>query len=228
MDMRLKWTADTRLFRTEQAKMIYINSRLEGPVKEQLHPFIHDDLRFEFAEANTIRSILTSLYDDPVRRRRGLGNLCQRTSPFPILCPNSPFWLTTLGIHTDPDLLSVKLSDEINQLLVGQDMPADYLGYVTRLHILDKKVFVLQVTERICERVLDQTLLFWRIELVLTILLLLNPKSQPFTSTPSVINLLPLPKLQSSVHLSHYRQLYKSSQPWWNLIPHLGLSVLSF
>lgn len=40
MDMRLKLTADTQFFCTEQAKMIYINSRLEGPVKQQIHPFI--------------------------------------------------------------------------------------------------------------------------------------------------------------------------------------------
>lgn len=37
-------------------------------------------------------------------------------------------------------LLSAKLSDEMNQLLIGQDMPADYLGYVTRLHKLDTGV----------------------------------------------------------------------------------------
>ena len=40
------------------------------------------------------------------------------------------------------DLLSVKLSDEMNQLLIGQDMPAGYLGYVIRLHKLDTDVRV--------------------------------------------------------------------------------------
>ena len=37
MDMRLKLTADTQFFRTEQAKMIYINSRLEGSVKDPIY-----------------------------------------------------------------------------------------------------------------------------------------------------------------------------------------------
>lgn len=40
------------------------------------------------------------------------------------------------------DLLSVNLSDEMNQLLIGQDMPVDYLVYVTRLHKLDTDVHV--------------------------------------------------------------------------------------
>ena len=75
MDMRLKLTADTQLFRTEQAKMIYIKSRLEGPVKNQIHPFIHDDLIFKFADANTMFSFLTSLYDDPDQRRSAISAL---------------------------------------------------------------------------------------------------------------------------------------------------------
>ena len=54
MDMRLKLAADTQFFRTEQAKMIYVNSRLEGPVKDQIHPFMHDDLTFKIADANAI------------------------------------------------------------------------------------------------------------------------------------------------------------------------------
>lgn len=74
MDMRLKLAADNQFFRTEQAKMIYINSRLEGPVKDQIQPFIHHDLTFEFADANTMFSFLTSLpphrtYDHAINRR---------------------------------------------------------------------------------------------------------------------------------------------------------------
>ena len=90
MDMRLKLAADTQLFRTEQAKMIYINSRLEGPVKDQIHLFIHDDLSFKFADANAMFSFLTSLYDDPDRRRSAvsaLGNLHQRNKPFSDFMP---------------------------------------------------------------------------------------------------------------------------------------------
>lgn len=40
------------------------------------------------------------------------------------------------------DLLSVKLSDKINQLLIGQNMRINYLGYVTWLHKLDTNVCV--------------------------------------------------------------------------------------
>lgn len=36
--------------------MIYINSRLEGPVKDQIHPFIRDDLTFKFADSNLMFS----------------------------------------------------------------------------------------------------------------------------------------------------------------------------
>lgn len=58
--MRLKLANETQLFRTEQANMIYINSLLEGPVKDQIHLFIHDDISFKFADANTMFSFLTS------------------------------------------------------------------------------------------------------------------------------------------------------------------------
>lgn len=50
---------------------------------------------------------------------------------------------------------------------------------------------VLQVSERICEQVLDQTLLLWEIELVLTILLLI-PNHNHLHLAPSVISFLPL------------------------------------
>lgn len=90
MDIRLKLTADTQLFRTEQAKMTYTNSCLEGPVRDQIHPFIRDDLTFKFADANAMFSFLTSLYDDPDRRRSAvsvLGKLHQRNKAFTDFIP---------------------------------------------------------------------------------------------------------------------------------------------
>lgn len=108
------------------------------------------------------------------------------------------------------DFLSVSLSDEMNQLLIEQDMPADYLGYVTRLTNILMSVW--QVSERICKQVLDQILLFEEIQPVQTIPLL-NPNLNHLRLMPSVINLLSLPKLQLSVRLSQYHQLYKPSQP---------------
>ena len=146
--MRLKLTADTQFFRTEQAKMIYINSRLEGPVKDQIHPFIHDDLTFKFADANAMFSFLTSVYNDSDRRRSAvsaLGNLSQRNKAFTEFMPEFTRLMNDVGYTDDQskiDLLFVKLSDEMNQLLIGQDMPTDYLGYVTRLHKLDTDVRV--------------------------------------------------------------------------------------
>ena len=148
MDMRLKLAADAQLFRNEQAKMIYINSRLEGAVKDQLHPFINNDLTFRFANADAMFTFLTSLYDDPDRRRSAvsaLGNLHQRNKPFSDFMPEFTRLMNDVGYTDDQskiDLLSVKLSDEMNQLLIGQDMPLDYLGYVTRLHKLDTDVRV--------------------------------------------------------------------------------------
>lgn len=148
MDMRLKLAADAQLFRNEQAKMIYINSRLEGSVKHQLHPFINDDLTFRFANANAMFTFLTSLYDDPDRRRSAvsaLGNLHQRNKPFSEFMPEFTRLMNDVGYTDDQskiDLLAVKLSDEMNQLLIGQDMPLDYLGYVNRIHKLDTDVRV--------------------------------------------------------------------------------------
>lgn len=40
------------------------------------------------------------------------------------------------------DLFSVKLLDEMNQLLISQDMLIDYLGYVTWLYEFDTDVCV--------------------------------------------------------------------------------------
>ena len=54
MDMRLKLAADAQLFWNKQAKMIYINSRLEGAVKDQLYPFINNNLTFRFANARYV------------------------------------------------------------------------------------------------------------------------------------------------------------------------------
>lgn len=65
--------------------MIYINSRFEGPVKDQIHPFTSDDLTFKFPYANAMLSFLTSIYDDPNRLRSvvtALGNLSQRNKAF--------------------------------------------------------------------------------------------------------------------------------------------------
>ena len=125
MDMRLKLTADTQLFWTEKAKMIYINSCLEGPVKDQIHSFIHDDLSFKFADANTVFSFLTSLYNDPDRRRSAvsaLENLHQRNKPFTNFMPEFTRLMNDVGYTNNQakiDLLLVKLSDEMNQLLIG-------------------------------------------------------------------------------------------------------------
>lgn len=76
---------------------------------------------------------LTSLYDDPNRRRcavSALGNLHQRSKFFTDFMPEFTRLMNDVGYTDDQskiDLLSVKLSDEMNQLLIGKDMPADYL-----------------------------------------------------------------------------------------------------
>lgn len=93
-------------------------------------------------------TFLSSLYDDPDRRRSAvsaLGNLHQRNKSFSDFMPEFTRLMNDVGYTDDQskiDLLSVKLSDEMNQLLIGQDMPTDYLGYVTRLHKLDTDVRV--------------------------------------------------------------------------------------
>lgn len=124
MDMRLNLAADAQLFRNEQAKMIYINSRLEGTVKEQLHHFINNDLTFRFANSGAMFTFLTSLYDDPDRRRSAvsaLGNLHQRNKLLSDFMPEFTRLMNDVGYIDDQskiDLLSVKLSDEMNQLLL--------------------------------------------------------------------------------------------------------------
>ena len=118
--MRLKLAAEAQLFRNEQVKMIYINSRLEGAVKDQLHPFINDDLTFRFTDAEAMITFLSSLYDDPDRRRSAvsaLRNLQQRNKPFSEIMPEFTRLMNDVGYTDDQPgicLLSVKLSDEIN------------------------------------------------------------------------------------------------------------------
>lgn len=128
--------------------MIYLNSRLEGAVKDQLHPFINNDLTFRFANAGAVFTFLTALYDDPGRRRSAvsaLRNLHQRNKSFSEFMPEFTRLMNDVNNTDDQskiDLLSVKLSDQMNRLLIGQDMPLDYLGYVNQLHKLDNDVRV--------------------------------------------------------------------------------------
>ena len=117
-------------------------------MKDQLHPFINNDLTFRFANADAMFTFLTSHYDDPDRRHSAvsaLGNLHQRNKSFSYFMPEFTRLMNDVGYTDDQskiDLLSVKLSDKMNQLLIGQDMPLGYLGYVTRLHKLDTDVRV--------------------------------------------------------------------------------------
>ena len=52
--MHLKLAVDAQVFRNEQSKMIYINSRLEAAVKDQLYLFINNDFTFRFANADAV------------------------------------------------------------------------------------------------------------------------------------------------------------------------------
>ena len=148
VDMRLKLTANTQFFRTEQVKMIYINSHLKGPVKDQIYSFIYDNLSFKFADANIMFSFLTSLYNDSNQRKSvvsALGNLHQRNKPFTDFMPKFTHLMNDVRYTNDQvkiDLRLLKFSNKKNQLLIGQDMPMNYLGYVTRLHKLDTNVRV--------------------------------------------------------------------------------------
>ena len=126
--------------------MIYINSSLEGVVKDQLHPFIKNNSTSRFANTNAMFTFPTSLYDDSDLRRNTVsvfGNLHQRNKAF------FNFMLEFLQLMNDIsykedqskiDLLSVKLSNKMNQFLIGQSMPFDFSEYVTRLHKLDTDV----------------------------------------------------------------------------------------
>ncbi len=135
--MRFKLAADAQLFRNEQAKIIYINSRLEGEVKDQLHPFINNNLTFCFANTDAIFTFLISLYDGLNQRRSAvsaLGNLHQQNKVFSNFIPEFSRLMNDVGYKDDlskSDLFSVKLSDKMNQLLIKQDTPLDYLRYVT-------------------------------------------------------------------------------------------------
>ena len=134
IDICLKLAPDAQLFRNEQAKMIYINSRLEGAVKDHLHPFINNDLTFRFANMDAMFIFLTSLYDVPDRRRSAvsaLGNFHKRNKAFSDFMLEFTRLINDVGYTDDQskiDLLSVKLSYKMNQLLIGQDMPFDGSG----------------------------------------------------------------------------------------------------
>ena len=91
---------------------------------------------------------LNSFYDNPNQRRSAvsaLGNLHQCNKPFTDFMPKFTRLINNVGYTDDQakiDLLSVKLSDEMNQLLIGQDILTDYLGYITWLHKLNTDVYV--------------------------------------------------------------------------------------
>lgn len=173
MDMRLKLAANTQLFQNNQAKMICINSRLEGTIKDQLHLFINNNLTFRFVHADAMFTFLSSLYDNPDCRRsavNALGNLHQQNKFFSDYMPEFTQLMNNVGYTDDKskiDLFLVKLSDKMNQLLIGQDMPTDYLGYITWLHKLDTDVRV--INERICELPRDPNLRLEEIQLLFTL-----------------------------------------------------------
>ena len=79
-------------------------------------------------------TFLTSLYDDPNCRRStvsALGNLHQRNKPFSDFIPEFTQLMNNVGYTDDQfkiDLLSVKLLDEMNQLLIGQDNSWSSIG----------------------------------------------------------------------------------------------------
>ncbi len=114
--------------------MIYIHSQLEAGVKDQLHLFINNNLTFCFANIDAIFIFLTSLHYKLDRRRNAvsaLGNFYQRNKAFSNFMPEFTRPMNDVIYKDDLskiDLFSVKLSDEMNQLLIRQDMPLDHLG----------------------------------------------------------------------------------------------------
>ncbi len=88
----------------------------------------------------------TSLYDDSDSRCNTVSvfeNLHQRNKAFFNFMLEFLQLMNDVGYKNDQskiDLLSVKLSDQMNQFLIGQSIPFDFLGYVTRLHKLDTDV----------------------------------------------------------------------------------------
>lgn len=52
------------------------------------------------------------------------------------------------------DILSVKLSNKMNQLLIGENMPINHLRYITWFHKLDANVYMAN-QQRICIQILD-------------------------------------------------------------------------
>lgn len=91
---------------------------------------------------------LTSLSDNLDRqngRVSALENLCQQNKPFSDFILEFTWLMNNISYKNDQsknDIFSVKLSNETNQLLTGQDISFNYLRYVIWLYLLDIDVFV--------------------------------------------------------------------------------------
>lgn len=91
----------------------------------------------------------TSLYDKPncqCSAISALGNLHQQNKAFSDFMPEFKWLINDISGYSNDqlkiDLFFMKPLDKMIQLLIGQNMPFDYLRYVTRLYKLDINVRV--------------------------------------------------------------------------------------
>lgn len=141
--MRLKLRGNASDFESEEQKIIYFHSRLGPNAQKHFFPYIKPDGTLTLTSVEEMFNIVTRAWGNTDQKRtslRELEALRQKNTDFSEFIAEFNRLICDVGYETDSvkiDILHSKLAVEMRQLLVGQDMPEDYYGYVNRIHKLD-------------------------------------------------------------------------------------------
>lgn len=118
-------------------------------MKDQIYLFIYNDLTFKFADINIMFLFFSSIYNNTNQHANKVSafrDRSQRNKAFTKFMLEFTCLITDVK-YTDNqskiELLSIKLLDKMNQLLIDQDMATNYLGYITQLNKLDINVCII-------------------------------------------------------------------------------------
>lgn len=143
MAMRIKLIGNAYYFRNEQEKMVYIYSRLEANVHRHISRFIAEDLTFKFRHSNDMLDLIEIFFENHLGRLvavEALANFPQRNLPFQEFMTEFMRLISNVGYEDDRtriDSLAMKLSDEMYEIVIEQDMPTCFFEYVDRLFEID-------------------------------------------------------------------------------------------
>lgn len=141
--MRTKLTGNAYFFRNEQEKMVYINSRLEANVQRHIALFIAEDLTFKFRHSDDMLDSIEIFYGNHLDRLvavDALANFHQRNLPFQEFMTEFMGLISNVGYMDDRtriNSLAMKLSDEMYEIVIEQDMPTCFFDFVNSLFKID-------------------------------------------------------------------------------------------